>query len=531
MIDLLGIFIPVPPEFSKFITPIFVFFLNLVSWFLLALLVNLFLMRLLKFATRKLPGDLEDILLGILRRPIVILLIVFGSYTSLRFLSISPGGQDIYRRIFLTFLVLILAHILGRLIRDVVVYYGEKWAQKTESQVDDVVIPIINLFGPILLVLAAALIILPLWGINVTSVLMGAGVLGIVLGLALQETLGNIFSGLSLLMEASFKRDDLIQFPDGRVCEVQKLGLRSTKLFSLDDQATIFVPNKTLATTMLVNLTKPTSEQKFCIEVSVGANCDLSLVKKILDQTANGHPAVLSSKLAQKSNIVLDQVNHIRKVAQSNESDPTIVQTLQEEANKNEKTIPRLQLEGKQNDELQILKERLRELIRGIKNLEKQGLTEMERQELYCKYVAPISDSIQLVSESTHNYSDALDGWLTQEDFWNLKKTWQRREEQLQVHWQQLKKAIQTPDDRTEMRLDDFCSGMIDWLEREFKIVPGYWKDPEVSIKEFDHTQTHLQLWFYVDNIRLERDGRARRVRSEISRIIREKLIEANTWC
>ncbi len=531
MIDLLGFLIPVPPEIMPLVTPISLFILNIITWIILAVLNNFLLMRILKFATRRLPGDLEDILLGILRRPIIILLVLYGLKSSLRFLSIPQPTQDIITKIYLTILVLVFTHICGRLIRDVVVYYGEIWAQRTESQFDDIVIPIINLFGPIILVLSAGLIILPLWGVNISSVLMGAGVLGLVLGLALQETLGNIFSGLSLLLEASFKRDDLIQLPDGKVCEVQKLGLRSTKVFSLDDQATIYIPNKTLASGLLVNLTKPTSEQKFCIDVSVGANCDLSIVKKILDQTANGHPAVLSSDLAHKTEFIIKQIDHIRRTAQRSENDPAIAHTLYQEADQNEKTIPRLQMEGKQNEELSTLKEKLRELIRGIKNLEKQGLTEMERQELYCKFVAPISDSVSTLSEYSLNYAEAPDGWLTAEDFWNLKKIWQLRVDKLQTHWQQIKKAIQTPDDRTEMRLDDICSEMITWLEKEFKIVPGYWKDPVVTIKEFDHDQSHLQLWFYVDNIRLERDGRARRVRTEISRIIREKMVEANAWC
>ena len=98
-----------------------------------------------------------------------------------------------------------ITHIFGRVIKDILVHYGEKWALRTESRVDDVLVPVLNLFGPVILVTAAALIIFPLWGINVTSVLVGAGVIGLVLGLALQDTLNNIFSGLSLLVESPLK--------------------------------------------------------------------------------------------------------------------------------------------------------------------------------------------------------------------------------------------------------------------------------------------------------------------------------------
>ena len=115
--------------------------------------------------------------------------------------------------------------------------------------------------------LIAALTILPLWGVNITSVLLGAGVLGLVLGLALQETLGNIFSGLSLLMEAPFRKGDLVLLSDGRISEILHLGMRSTMMFSLEEQATIYVPNKLLASSVLINMTKPTPEQRYCIAI------------------------------------------------------------------------------------------------------------------------------------------------------------------------------------------------------------------------------------------------------------------------
>jgi small-conductance mechanosensitive channel len=80
------------------------------------------------------------------------------------------------------------------------------------------------------------------------------------------------------------------------------------------------------------------------------------------------------------------------------------------------------------------------------------------------------------------------------------------------------------------MRLDDLSSNLLDWLDKEFKIIPGYWKDPVVSIKSFNGESIQLELWYYVDNIRLEQDGRSRRVRSELSRLIREKFVQEGIW-
>ena len=56
-------------------------------------------------------------------------------------------------------------------------------------------IPVLNLFGPIIIVVTGFMVILPMWGFNITTVLLGAGVVGMILGLALQDSLSNLFRG------------------------------------------------------------------------------------------------------------------------------------------------------------------------------------------------------------------------------------------------------------------------------------------------------------------------------------------------
>ena len=71
---------------------------------------------------------------------------------------------------------------------------------------------------------------------------------------------------------------------------------------------------------------------------------------------------------------------------------------------------------------------------------------------------------------------------------------------------------------------------MIDWMEKEYKVPPGYWKNPTVAIKNLDSDSIHLQLCYYVDNIRLEHDSRPQRVRTELNRLIHETMVEKGVW-
>jgi MscS family membrane protein len=526
MLNLLGFQIELPVSLVFLEQPIWAFAANMAAWIVIALLVNFILLKLLKLITRQIPGDLEDIILGILNRPILTLIGLYGINYSLKQLPLLDMSIKWIGVVTNTVMILVVAGILGRIIKDVLVYYGEKWAARTESRVDDVLIPVLNLFGPLLIGVISALVILPLWGVNITSVLLGAGVLGLVLGLALQETLGNIFSGISLLIEAPFRKGDLILLPDGRITEVRQLGMRSTMLFSLDEQATIFVPNKTLATTVLINLTKPTPEQRYSIETTIDGSINLAHIQNALFQIANGHPAVLSSEIAAKLEDVKNQAFEIRNKASKLDKKDPARQNLLAEAEKNERSLVKLGLDGEFNQQVLVLKESLRNLIRGINSREAHGLSEAERQELYCDYISPVDLDIEATLNAAKAWMEVGDPWVNDTDFWNQRKNWEKRNEELVTHWERLKKELYDQDGRRETRLDDSAKAMLEWVEKEYKIPPGYWKNPSVVIKSLNEQTTLMRVSYYVDNIRLEHDGRPNRVRNEISRMIQEKIAE-----
>jgi small-conductance mechanosensitive channel len=530
MLTILGYSFLLPSELQFLTDPLLTFIFNLLVWLLLAVLGYWVIIPILKRITRFLPGEVEDIVVGIIRRPLSLLVLVIGARVSLRYLVLEDAARLFLVRLTMTLIILLVGHIIGRIVRDVLVYYGERWARRTESQVDDILIPVLSLFGPLLLITIAALIILPMWGVDVSSVLLGAGVLGLVLGLALQETLSNIFSGLGLLIEAPFKRGDLIRLVNGTVCEVQRLGLRSTTLLSLDEQATIYMPNKVLATDYLTNLTKPTAEQRYSIDVTVESSYDLTNVRNLLYTIAAGHPAVVCSDLPRKIPYIESLVSKIRERAASRAQDDPLREILLTEANNNEVSIGRLKNEAEVNRLLALLKEDIRNLIRGIRSREMNGLSKQELQEIHSLYMDPVDVRITELVDAVRTWVVTPDNWLWEGDYWSLQKNWTTRNEDLDLHWQALKKYLQHPDDRLEFRLDDLSSNLIDWLDNEYKIIPGLWKDPVVEVKKVGVDSCDLTLHYYVDNIRLEMDSRPRRIRSELNQLVQEELSQAGIW-
>jgi MscS family membrane protein len=530
MLHILWFQIFLPPQLAFLSAPIYSFVATLLVWLLIALAVNYIFFKLLRYWMRRLPGDVEDIVLGILHEPVLILLLVFGAMQAIDFLLLPESTIMTIQKIAKSITAAVLVYLGWRIVKDVLVYYGQRWAVRTESRLDDVLIPVLNLVGPLVIVIIASLIILPVWGVNVSSVLLGAGVVGLVLALALQDPLGNIFSGISLLIEAPFRTGDLIVLQDDRVCQVERLGLRSTQFYSVDEHSTIFVPNRTLTNTTLVNITQPTVEQKVHLDISVGIQYDLVNLQTKLKDIAIGHPNVVVADMQEKIPLLKKRVESLRAQADVRPKDGRNYKMLLDEANKYEEAIPRLELEDQLNRHMRAYQEALRDLIRAIQDREEKGLSKAELKDLLEDYVSPADEKVQLMLETVNNWSKIPDPWVNHREFINDRMVWVQRNEQLQRRWERLKNEIRRPSEDMEMRLDDEVNVMMNWLENEYKIPPYPWKNPTVTLSGFSDGEMQLQLWFHVDNIRLEQDTRARRVKTEIARFVLEQLSDDGIW-
>ena len=131
------------------------------------------------------------------------------------------------------------------------------------------------------------------YGVTLPGLLAGSGLIALVLGLALQDTLGNIFAGLGLQAGKAFRVGDWL-IVDGKHCEVIEVNWRSTRLRNID-AASLDIPNNQLAKVTIVNLYNPTpvhaARASVCVEYGIPPNH----VKDALVQAALAARGVLSS--------------------------------------------------------------------------------------------------------------------------------------------------------------------------------------------------------------------------------------------
>ncbi|ESQ12014.1 MAG: mechanosensitive ion channel [Thiohalocapsa sp. PB-PSB1] len=105
----------------------------------------------------------------------------------------------------------------------------------------------------VLLLLLGLAVFLWQQGYSFAGVWVSTGVAAGVLGLALQKTLGDLFSGIALGLERPFRLGDWIELKDGTVGQVTDLNWRATRLRGWDN-ATHVIPNSSLASQSIRNL-------------------------------------------------------------------------------------------------------------------------------------------------------------------------------------------------------------------------------------------------------------------------------------
>lgn len=125
---------------------------------------------------------------------------------------------------------------------------------------------------------------------DLTALFGAAGVVGIVIGVASQTSIGNIISGLFLVSEKSFELGDVVRIGD-KTGAVYSIDLLSIKIKTFDNLL-IRIPNQTVISTELINVTRfPIRRLDF--QVSVAYKEDLKKVKAILENVARNNPLCL----------------------------------------------------------------------------------------------------------------------------------------------------------------------------------------------------------------------------------------------
>jgi MscS family membrane protein len=510
---------------------------TLLFWLLVAFLTQLVVLRVAKAIARRTESDIEDVIVDISRRPLVLAIILLGMIASLRFLELVDEHVAVIERWLVAGLIGLATYWLWRLLKEVVLHYGERIARRSETRVDDVLLPMVNQFAPIVLFVVGGAAILQELGIRLDALLVAIGGAAFILAFALQDILSNVFSGLSLLVDTPFRYGDLIRLEDGTICQVVRIGVRVTQLYDIDAHAIIYMPNSKLANERLVNLMQPTPELISILRLELTHDADVDRAREILNRVLDGHPDLMGEieqkipRIAEFSVLAEEKRAHGRERLQAElEVDRRLAEVsggLKRLADQ----ITRSEQHGFTQDELRAIRSAFEPLARQIGYL--PGVdrrADAHRGDIDTFVAAAMSDLPEdSLAASTWRWVEL---WAKDPDLHfghddaRMRAQWAVRVVSLLRRVDALWRKLEKPD-TLEQRLDDAVLKLQAWLEREFKQRVAPWKCSGAGFKGYGEVGPIFSLFFLVDDIELEHFTRQVRVENQVRAEAARRLKEA----
>ena len=145
-----------------------------------------------------------------------------------------------------------VAYALYRLV-DVIEYYLNRLIGRTETKLDDMLVPAVRKALRITIAIVAVLLISEnILGANVKSLLLSAGVGGIAVALAARETIANFFGSITIFTDRPFQMGELVKIGE-HLGPVEEVGFRSTRIRTLEGHL-VTIPNSVIANTSVENI-------------------------------------------------------------------------------------------------------------------------------------------------------------------------------------------------------------------------------------------------------------------------------------
>jgi MscS family membrane protein len=224
--------------------------------------------------------------------PLAVFLVSVGLNWSWRLVDLDRLG--FVRSLSQLVAVALAGFLVYRLSQAALLVYSDRRRRTHWGRANEVVAPILSKVMAVVLVVFVAVQALRIVGVDVSVLLAGGVVVGLVLSFAAQDTLSNLFSGLFILADQPFREGDEIRLATGDVCRVDRIGLRSTRLFHFRHEQVMIVPNNSLASERVTNLSYPDSTYRLVVEVGVGYSTRLRETLELIRKTAASVPDVLS---------------------------------------------------------------------------------------------------------------------------------------------------------------------------------------------------------------------------------------------
>jgi small-conductance mechanosensitive channel len=223
-------------------------------------------------------SSVDDILLAALRGPLVLWTTMLGVYLATELAQLPTNLRLVLSRLLVVLLIVSVTWSLSRVAFAVV-------ANRAQALGRPPAVALISNGVRLLVLMLGGLVVLQTLGVSITPLITALGVGGLAAGLALQDTLANLFAGIHILAARQVRRGDFVRLESGDQGHVEDITWRYTTVRQLANYVTI-VPNAKLASAIVTNYSLPNPELAVLVPLAVTQDSDLERVEAIAVEVA-----------------------------------------------------------------------------------------------------------------------------------------------------------------------------------------------------------------------------------------------------
>ena len=173
---------------------------------------------------------------------------------------------------------ILIGFIVYKIINNIIEKIIKSRKHKKNHKKEETVINLIKNIVKYLIIIIEALVILELYGVNTTSIIASLSVVGVVIGLAFQDTLKNMLAGIFIIFDNRYNVGDTVEI-NSFTGEVISLGLQTTKIKAYTGE--IFtIENSSINT--VINYTE--TDSRLILDIGVSYNTDINYLEKTLNK-------------------------------------------------------------------------------------------------------------------------------------------------------------------------------------------------------------------------------------------------------
>ncbi len=237
---------------------------------------------------KQIPGS--EIIFQSLHRMTFIWFVSGGFFWAIITSPLKSDVANVLQKIITIVFLYSVTLVLARLSSGFVILYSRRSEKVSASLLSNIAKSVVLILG--------SLILLQTVGVEITPIITTLGISGLAVGLALKDTLENLFSGFYLIISKQVRTGDYVKLEGSHEGYIIDISWRNTTIKELSNNV-IIVPNSKLASAIFTNYHLPVKEITLTLNVGVDYDSDLEHVETVTVEVAQEVMAEIAAELTE----------------------------------------------------------------------------------------------------------------------------------------------------------------------------------------------------------------------------------------